>query len=102
MPIFLGSKEGTLSYTDSLENSGGVIRETSKSEILYYALGDDVNDTKADIEAITEIPDLGAVVNGEKVITVSPKETMTVVHPNTGVTTYLWEIKVVTDSNFTL
>ena len=100
MPIFLGTKEGSRSFTDEVARIGGSTVESSKSELTYFVLGDTINDTKQDILDVSEVPNLSSVINGEKVISVVPKERQTVIHPTTLEKTYLWEIAVKTDSAF--
>ncbi len=102
MPTLLGTKENTRLFSDMLEKTGGSTTEASKSELTYYVLADTIDDTKATILATDELPTLGSIIAGEKVISVAAKETNTVIHPNTGVTTFIWEIAVKTDSAFDL
>lgn len=98
MPKVLGRKDGDFNGMDKLENNRGGRFVRRQFSSTFYVLADALTDEPDAILATTGIPPLFYPTAGAWVVGRKLRESQTVTHPVTGVTTVLWEVQVDYDS----
>lgn len=97
---FLGKRHAATDSPSTLEVIKGIKTIRKRLKEVYIILGADVNDTEEDILADPNLPDINTTVDGYLIHKITPKETATVIHPDSGDQTILWEVTVDGDDKF--
>ena len=100
MPTLLGILDGSTEYDSGIKIENGRPKAENTYGRTYLILADDCNDTADDVMATTGIPLIGDSCPGGYIDGIRPREQATVIHPNTGVKTILWELEVSGTSDY--
>ena len=97
---YLGTREADRDAPEALEFISGVKTTRQKDKTVYLFLADDCDTTVTEILATSPLPALDSTVDGMIIHKRTPKEIATVIHPDSGVQTILWEVTIEGDSKF--